>query len=366
MRRYWNDIFWRTDWVLLGSLLALTAIGLLMIYGINTSAENQSLLQFNKQILAVILGMAALSGLAFVDYRQVKSLGTVIYVGGFLLLIAVLVFGSTVRGTQGWFQLGTLSFQPVEIAKVAFAVFLASYFSKHVHQRLTWISFFGSMFAMLGYVVPILLQPDFGSAMVVVAMWFIGVAFGGLRARTWILVLIVVVCGSFALWHWGLKPYQQARLTAFMNPQADPLGAGYNVLQAQTAIGSGGWLGKGVGEGSQSRLRFLPEASTDFMFAVIGEELGFLGVSIVLVLFGGLIMRVIWIGSRSNDTFAAVYAVMIAGMFGLHMLINVGMNMGIMPVTGIPLPFASAAASSLVAGFIALGVLESIAIHARG
>jgi len=366
MRRYWSDIFWRTDWVLLISLLALTSIGLLMIYGINTSADVATTLQFRKQILAVVLGLAALIGLAVVDYRQIRSLGPVIYVGGFLLLIAVLVFGATVRGTQGWFQVGTLAFQPVEIAKVAFAVFLASYFSKHVHQRLTWVTFFGSMFAMLGYVVPILIQPDFGSAMVIVAMWFIGVAFGGLRARTWLLLLVVVVGGTLVLWQWGLKPYQQARLTAFMNPQADPLGAGYNVMQAKTAIGSGGWLGKGVGQGSQSRLRFLPEASTDFMFAVIGEELGFLGVSIVLLLFGALIIRTILIGARSNDTFAGVYAVMIAGMFGLHLLVNVGMNMGIMPVTGIPLPFASAAASSLVAGFIAIGVLESIAIHARG
>lgn len=366
MRRYWMDVFWRTDWLLAGALLALTAVGLLMIYGIGASYEAPSLVQFHKQLIAVLLGGAAVVALALMDYRQLRSLGPVVYVGGLLLLVGVLVFGATVRGTQGWFKLGALTFQPVEIAKVAFAVYLASYFSKHVHRRLNWVSFFGSALAMAGYVIPILLQPDFGSAMIVLAMWCVGVAFGGLRARTWLVLVLVSAIGCFGLWHYGLKPYQQARLTAFMNPQADPLGAGYNVLQAQTAIGSGGWLGKGVGEGSQSRLRFLPEASTDFMFAVVGEELGFVGVTLILSLFGLILVRILWIGLRADDPFAGVYAVMISGMFGLHVLVNAGMNMGIMPVTGIPLPFASAAASSLVAGFIAIGIMESISIHARG
>ncbi len=365
MKRYWLDVLWRTDWLLLGTLFSLTAIGLLMIYGIGASYESVSLVQFRKQIIAVGLGLVLLLGLALMDYRQIRNLSPVIYLAGLALLVAVLFFGATVRGTQGWFRFGSLTLQPVELAKVTFAVFLAAYFSKHVHKRLTWVPFFGSLFALLGYVVPVLLQPDFGSAMVLVAMWLVAVAFAGLRWRDWLILGSLTAVLAALVWGYGLKPYQQARLLAFMHPEYDPLGAGYNVLQAQTAMGSGGWLGKGVGQGSQSRLRFLPEASTDFLFAVIGEELGFLGVSLVIGLFGLLVIRTIHIGRKSGDSFAGIFCVVIAGMLGMHMLVNVGMNMGIMPVTGIPLPFASAAAAALVSGYAAMGIVQSIAIHAR-
>ncbi|MFA6099327.1 MAG: FtsW/RodA/SpoVE family cell cycle protein [Patescibacteria group bacterium] len=358
-------MLWRTDWILFGSLLALTVFGLLMVYSIGASNEVGSLLQFKKQIIAVLIGGLAMVLLAIVDYRQVKSLGMVIYAGGLTLLISVLIFGSTVRGTQGWFRIGAFSLQPVELAKVAFAIFLASYFAKHVYKRLNWVTFFGSLFAMLGYVAPILMQPDFGSAMVIVAMWLIGVAFAGLRWKAWVLLLLIGTVGSFVVWQYAFKPYQKDRLLAFVNPQMDPLGAGYNVRQAQTAIGSGGILGKGVGQGSQSRLRFLPEASTDFMFAVMGEELGFVGLTVILGLFGVLLTRVLFIGRRSEDPFVGIYCGMITGMLGLHILINAGMNLGVMPVTGIPLPFASAAASSLLGGYIALGIVQSAAVYGK-
>jgi len=365
MRRVWLERIWRTDWILLGSILTLTSIGLLMIYSISNDVEQVSLLQFRKQMIAVLLGLIAMVALAFVDYRQTKSLAPVIYIAGFILLITVLFFGATIRGTQGWFKFGNITVQPVELVKVCFAVFIASYFAKNLHKRLQWTAFFGSLFAMLGYVVPILLQPDFGSAMVIVGMWLIGVAFAGLRLRTW---LVLITLGALCIgltWNYGLQPYQKARLISFVDPNIDPLGSGYNVIQAQTAIGSGGWFGKGVGEGSQSRLRFLPEASTDFMFAVMGEELGFMGIGLILILFGTLLIRTVWIAYRSSDTFAGIYCVMISGMFGLHILINAGMNMGIMPVTGIPLPFASAAASSLIAGYAALGIVQSISIYTQ-
>ena len=363
MRRLWLDMVIKADWILFGSLLALTVVGLLMVYSIGASYETSSLLQFKKQIVAVLMGLAGLIVLTILDYRQVRSLGAVVYVGGLVLLVAVLVFGSTIRGTQGWFRVGALSFQPVELAKVTFAVFLAAYFSKHVYRRLTWVAFFGSVVALMGYVIPVLAQPDFGSAMVLVAMWLVGVSFAGMKWKAWVLLLVVGVAGSLALWQFGLKPYQKDRLMSFVNPQMDPLGAGYNVIQAQTAIGSGGLLGKGMGEGSQSRLRFLPEASTDFMFAVVGEELGFVGVGLILALFAAVLIRLLLIGRAAEDQFVGIYCGMIAGMFGMHVLVNAGMNLGIMPVTGIPLPFASAAASSLVAGYLAIGLAQSAAIH---
>ncbi|MBU2566675.1 rod shape-determining protein RodA [Patescibacteria group bacterium] len=364
MQKVWLDRLARTDWILLGSVFTLTAIGLLMIYGIGASYETVSLIQFRKQIIALIIGFAGLITLSIIDFRQIKILGTVIYVFGLLMLTSVLIFGVTIRGTRGWFEIGSITIQPVEIAKIIFAIFLASYFARHIHKRLNWITFFGSTFAMLAYVGLILLQPDFGSAMVIVVMWAVAIAFAGLRPRAWFFLISIATLSAILLWSFGLQPYQKDRITSFLNPQADPLGAGYNVIQAQTAIGSGGWFGKGVGEGSQSRLRFLPEASTDFMFAVMGEELGFVGIALVLTLFGTLLVRVIWIGYKSKDVFAAVYCVAIVGMFGMHVLVNAGMNMGVMPVTGIPLPFASAAASSLVAGFFAIGLVQSIVVHA--
>lgn len=364
MKWSWLELVRRMDWILLGSLFTLSAIGLLMIYGIGVSSGPVSFLQFSKQFIAVMIGMGLLIVFAAINYRQLRSVGLVFYVVGLLLLIGVLIFGTEIRGTQGWFRLGTISMQPVELVKICFALFMAMYLGRHIHKHLKWVTFAGSFFAMTLYVSLILLQPDFGSAMVVVAIWLIGIAFAGLRLRAWVALIGVAILTVLIAWMFVLQPYQKERITSFMDPQADPLGAGYNVIQAQTAIGSGGWFGKGVGEGSQSRLRFLPEASTDFMFAVIGEELGFVGVGLVLVLFGVMMFRILWVGFRSGDAFVELYCVMITGMFGMHVLVNAGMNMGIMPVTGIPLPFASAAASSLVAGYLGIGVVLSMVLHA--
>jgi rod shape determining protein RodA len=359
----WLNLLRRVDWYLIGALFTLTAIGLLMIYGIGTSYEIMSLAQFRKQMVALLIGCAFMMVFILWDYRQLRSYGLVAYMIGFLLLLGVLLLGEEVRGTKGWYRLGAVSVQPVEIAKVCFAVFLASYFYKQVHRRLDWITFFGSFVAMFIFAGLVMLQPDFGSAMVIVGMWFIGIAFAGLRKRTWLLLVVSVAASVYLSWTFFLAPYQQDRITSFLNPEADPLGAGYNVIQAQTAIGSGGWFGKGIGEGSQSRLRFLPEASTDFMFAVMGEELGFVGLLLILALFSLLLLRILYIGYLSKDVFVQTYTVMISGMFGMHILVNAGMNMGIMPVTGIPLPFASAAATSLVAGFLAVGIAMGMRVQ---
>ncbi len=358
----WAEFLRRIDWLLVGSLFVLTTLGLLMIYGIGTSYEIASLLQFRKQLIAVLIGLVGMAALMLWDYRRLRSYGLVAYIIGFLLLAGVLIFGTEVRGTQGWFRLGTVGVQPVEIAKVLFALFLASYFYQQVHKKLDWITFLGSFFAMSLYVGLIMLQPDFGSAMVVLFIWLVGIAFAGLSKKTWALLIGASLTTAYIAWSFLLAPYQQDRITSFLNPEADPLGAGYNVIQAETAIGSGGWFGKGIGEGSQSRLRFLPEASTDFMFAVMGEELGFIGLAVIMFLFGVLLLRILFVGYQSRDVFVQTFSVMIAGMFGLHILINAGMNMGIMPVTGIPLPFASAAASSLVAGYIAIGIVLNMQI----
>jgi len=355
---------WKIDSILLGAILILVSLGLLIIYSIDFSATQTTLGHFYKQILALIIGLSFMTVLFFIDFRQIQTASIFIYLFGILLLIGVLFFGLTIRGTTGWFRIGGISFQPVELVKVAFAIFLASYFAKHIHKKMNWIIFSGSFIAMLIYVALILMQPDFGSAMIIVVMWGTAVALAGLPWKAWLSILFAGVLIMGLSWNL-LQPYQKARITSFLNPEADPLGSGYNVIQAKTAIGSGGIWGKGIGEGSQTHLRFLPEASTDFIFAVIGEELGFIGVFFVIILLGVILIRIIWIVYQSNNVFASIYSIMIVGMLGTHTLINIGMNMGLMPVTGIPLPFASAAASSLISNFIAIGIIQNIKSHLK-
>jgi len=358
------DRIWKIDSILLGAILILVSLGLLVIYSIDFSVAHIALGHFYKQILALSIGLIFMTILFFIDFRQIQTVSIFIYLFGAFLLLGVLFFGLTIRGTTGWFRIGGISFQPVELAKVAFAIFLASYFAKHIHKKISWIVFIGSFIAMLIYVALILMQPDFGSAMIIIIMWVSAVALAGLPWKAWLSVFLVGIVIMGLSWNL-LQPYQKSRITSFLNPEVDPLGSGYNVIQAKVAIGSGGLWGKGIGEGSQTHLRFLPEASTDFIFAVIGEELGFAGVFFVIILLGVILIRIIWISYKSNNIFASIYSIMIVGMLGSHTLINVGMNMGLMPVTGIPLPFASAAASSLISNFIAIGVIQNIKSHIK-
>lgn len=365
MRR-WIEIFARYDWALLLSALLLSAIGLLAIFGIGISRETHDLLHFKKQLFALGIGLGSALGVALCDYRQFRALALPIYCIGAALLGSALLFGTTMRSGGRWFVFGSLSFQPVELAKITLVIFLAAYLARHVHTRLSWTAFFGSLISLMVYVGFVLLQPDFGSAMVLVAVWGAIVLFCGLPRHAWWVLLLVAAIGAPLLWSAGLKPYQRDRITSFFYPAADPRGASYNVAQARIAIGSGGFFGKGIGEGSQARLRFLPEASTDFIFAVLGEELGFVGLVVVLLLYGFLLLCLTRIAMGAQDPFAGICLIGFASIIGFHLFVNAGMNLGIMPVTGIPLPFTSAAASSLVTLFLALGIAESVAVRSRG
>lgn len=344
------------------AVVSLTSISLLAIYGINISRDGD-FFQFKKQLLAVALGSVLIVGTAWLDYRQIRSLSLPIYGFGLALLVAALFLGTTSHGGGRWFIIGALSFQPVELAKITLAIFLAAHLGRQAHNRLSWSVFLSSGLAVGVHVALTLAQPDFGSAMVLVAIWLAAVLFCGLPRHAWWILLITVTTAAMLLWNFGLRPYQRDRIMSFVNPSLDPYGASYNVAQARIAIGSGGLWGKGVGEGSQARLRFLPEASTDFMFAVLGEELGFVGLSLVLAFFALLLSRFVLIGQRSGDAFAGIMLISLAAMISFHLLINAGMNLGLMPVTGIPLPFLSAAASSTVTMFLAIGLAQSVAVH---
>lgn len=362
MRRFLL-FFERFDWTLCIACLALTAIGMAAIYGIGMSQQPASLFTFYKQGAAGFIGLLILTALVFIDYRHLRSLGLPLYGAGAILLLLVLFFGETVHGTRGWFRIGGISFQPVEIAKITLTIYLAALFTRLSHGRLSWRALGLSGCAAGLYAFLVLLQPDFGSAMVMLGTWAILALFKGLPRRSWIIFPIVCLAIGALLWTIGLKPYQRERIVSFLHPTSDMRGANYNAIQARIAIGSGGWFGKGIGEGSQARLQFLPEAATDFMFAVIGEELGFAGVTLILGLFCLILYRLSKLAYESHDPFAGLMLIGLSAILFTHVIVNAGMNLGVMPITGIPLPFVSAAASYLAVTYIGIGCAESVAVR---
>ncbi|MFH2231625.1 MAG: FtsW/RodA/SpoVE family cell cycle protein [Patescibacteria group bacterium] len=357
------ETYFRFDWMLLLAASVLTVIGLLAIYGINISRESADFFQFKKQIVAALFGLFLVFTFVLLDYRQLRSLALPLYGLGAALLVAVLIFGTSIRGTKAWFVIGNISFQPVEIAKISLAIFLAFYLSRYAHKRISWVSFFGSGLATAIYAGLVMLQPDFGSALVMIVIWLAAVSFVGLPRRAWLLICLTSVVGGIFMWTAVLQPYQKDRIISFVQPSGDVRGAGYNVAQARIAIGSGGWFGKGIAEGSQSRLHYLPEASTDFVFSVLGEELGFFGVILVLSLYALLMFRFVKIAEGSCDAFPQILLVCLMAYLMFHLMINVGMNLGLAPVTGIPLPFISAAPSAVIASFITIALAQSIAVR---
>ncbi len=359
------EMLQRVDWILLSAAITLTAVGLTAIYGIGISQDQADFFLFHKQFVTFVIGAAAVIVLIFLDYRHLRGYSLILYLTGMLLLVAVLVFGHTVNNTQGWFRIGALSFQPVELAKILLTIYLAAFFSRKSHRRLSWRSFGISFLAATGYAGLVLLQPDLGSAMVLYMIWGMMALFAGLPKYAWFILPLTACTVALLAWNFALQPYQQARVASFLNPNLDPRGSGYNAIQARIAIGSGGLFGKGVGEGSQARLRFLPASATDFIFAVIGEELGFVGVTFILGLFLLILYRFIRLGYESEDEFASLLLIGLSGLLLIHLTVNVGMNLGIMPITGIPMPFLSAAASYLLITFVAIGLAESIAVRRR-
>lgn len=365
MARLWEYLE-RLDWTLLAAAFTLAAVGLVAIYGIGVSQEPADLFLFHKQFVTFTIGVGIISAFIFLDYRHLRSYGLFLYLFGAALLLGVLFFGVRINATQGWFRFGALSFQPVEIAKITLSVYLAAFFVRRGRGRLSWTTFGISFAATAFYAGLVLMQPDFGSAMVLFLIWGIIALFAGLPRYAWIILPLILITSTGLIWNFALKDYQRDRIESFLDPERDPRGAGYNAIQARIAIGSGGWFGKGIGEGSQARLRFLPAAATDFIFAVVGEELGFAGIVFVFFLFGLILVRLIRLGYESEDDFAALMLMGVGAVFLVHVIVNAGMNLGLMPITGIPMPFLSAAASYMLVVFVCVGLAESVAVRRRG
>jgi len=353
------------DWILFTAVLLLIILGLSAIYSVNLSYEGNDASGFNRQVIFVIIGLIFFLFFSLLNYNFFRSHSRIIYIVTLILLVLVLIFGKNIRGTTGWFAIGTFGFQPVEIAKIALIIFLAKFFSNRYQQFNQTKHIFISLLGTVVFVVLVLMQPDLGSALVLLAIWFMVLMLTGVK-KIYILILVLIII-SILLFSWFvvLQDYQKERVLTFTDPSRDPLGSGYNVAQSTIAIGSGQIFGRGLGFGSQSQLRFIPESQTDFVFAVIAEELGLLGVILVLGLWGVIFWRLVRAARRAENDFAMFFALGVTSLFALHIFVNIGMNMGLVPVTGISLPLLSSGGSFLVLTLGLLGVCHSIIVRSN-
>ncbi|GAA4695714.1 rod shape-determining protein RodA [Nocardioides nanhaiensis] len=359
----------RLDWLLLGAVLGLCLLGTLLVWSATSTREDltggdpQAYLW--KQVVNVGLGLGLLVGVLATDHRWVRLLAPIVYVASVVGLVLVLVMGTTVNGSRSWLMLGGLSLQPSEFAKLAAVIGMALVLAERSEGRWRTDVGPGEVVSMLAVAaVPatlILLQPDLGTMLVLTATVF-GVLAAAGTPRRWLLLLAGggVAAAGAAVASGFLKAYQVDRFLAFTNPDLDPRGAGYNVEQARIAVGNGGWFGQGLFDGSQTRSGFVPEQHTDFVFTVAGEELGLVGAGLLIALLGVVLWRALRIASRTDDLFGRVAAAGIACWFGFQAFQNIGMCLGIMPVTGVPLPFVSYGGSSMFAGLLAVGLLQNI------
>lgn len=359
--RWQLERFRSMDWPLTIAVIVLLAFGFAAIYSVALSQPGTDFLNVKKQAGAVAIGGVVALFAIRSNYRLLRNYARLLYGIGLALLVGVLLFGATIRGTTGWFEFGPVNFQPVEFMKIALAVMLASYFSEHVQPRFGWKQLITSGFIAFVPVVLTLMQPDAGSASLMFGMWGILVILAGLRAHQATILSVLGLIGAWGAWKFGLQDYQRNRVLTFLDPSLDPLGTGYNVTQAIIAIGAGGAFGRGLGFGSQSQLKFLPESQTDFIFAVIAEELGYIGVIVLLSAFLLVFLRMIMIARRSQDDFTAYLVLGIAGVMFVQCLVNAGMNIGLLPVTGVTLPLVSYGGSSLVFTLSMLGIVQSAA-----
>lgn len=349
------------DWTLMIAVLLLVAIGLEAIYSVDLS-RGDTLVFFNKQIIAVVLGIISIAVLSITESSVFRSIAKSWYACSLFLLITVLIWGRSIRGTTGWFVIGNFSFQPVEIAKVGLILMLA-YIIAHFGRRFERpLFFFGTGLVALIPMVLVMLQPDLGSALLLGTIWFGVMCLVGIR-RLYLLLLLgsILLLGTVG-WKFYLNDLQKARFTSFVDPYSVNLTSGYNVIQSTIAVGAGGLMGKGIGKGSQSQLRFLPEAQTDFIFSVIAEELGFVGVIVFLGLFGVVLWRLTVIMRNSTDDFAIFTVGGITLLLFIQFFVNVGAEVGILPLTGVTVPFVSYGGSSMVMNLMMIGIAQSMIV----
>lgn len=354
-----KETFRRSDPLLWGSALLLTVISLVLL---STGSSNSGGGTLIKQAIAAFLGVSLMFFIARSHYTLARSFAFILFIL-LVILLGIVLQGKNIRGAASWLVFGGFHLQPGEIAKAILIVVFAKILGESKRGVSENKVLLKTIFFAVIPIGMVLIQPDFGTGMLLVFIWFGMVAVANMTKKQFVLLLLVAAIAGSCAWLFFLKPYQKDRILIFLNPGADPLGRGYTVLQSITAFGSGGLWGRGLGYGPQSRLNFLPENSTDFIFARIGEELGLVGVLGVMTIYGVMLWRMLNAATKTTDSFGRAIAVgaFVALLSGV--VVNSGMNVGILPVTGVPLPFISYGGSSLLTMFIIIGLVESVIIH---
>jgi len=351
------------DLPLLAGIIPLLAAGLLTMNSF--VGEN---IFFHKQFIWIIISLSAFFILSFVDFHFLRRTRVLVsfYLGAVFILLSLFVFGSVFQGARSWFSIGLLVFQPTAPAMLVLILVLAKYFSRrHIEIANIKHILISGLYAFILFGL-VLIQPDFGSAIIIFCVWLGMVLVAGISKKHLIIVFTLGAVVFSFLWFYAFAPYQKARILTFINPLTDIHGAGYNAYQSTIAVGSGQLFGKGIGYGTQSKLQFLPEYQTDFIFAAFAEEWGFFGVLMLLGFFSLVIWRILKIAEQGESNFEILYGTGLAILFITHFTVHVGINIGLLPVTGTTIPFLSYGGSHLLTEFVGLGILMGMRQHSRG
>jgi len=357
-----RGVFRGIDWFLFASALTVSLLGLATMHSF--SGDNA---YFEKQVVWIGIAVVVFFVASIPEYRFLRRTPVVVtlFAGIILLLALVFLFGTIVKGAQNRFYLGLFAVQPVDLAKLALVILLAKYFARrhieiaHIRHILISGAYSFVIFALVFF------QPDLGSAIIIACVWLGMVLVAGISWKHLLALFIAAVIVLSGLWQYGLHPYQKQRILTFIHPLTDIRGSGYNAYQSTVAVGSGELTGKGVGYGTQSKLLYLPEYQTDFIFAAYAEEWGFIGVLILFGLYGIIIVRTLLIAAHGADNFNALFGAGVAAIFLSQFLVHVGMNIGLLPITGTTIPFMSYGGSHLVTEYLALGILMGMRRSAR-
>ncbi len=350
------------DWTLFIPALVLALLGILTM---STFGQGASLAP--RQVLWLALASLVYFGLSTIDVRFIRRTAVVmaLYALSLVLLALLLLVAHPVLGARAWFSLGPVSFQPADLAKLALIALLAKYLSRrHIEIGDVRHILVSGAYA-LAVVLLVVVEPDLGNAIIFGTLWLGMMLVSGISKKHLAAIGLLALVVAAALWFGGLKPYQRARIVSFVNPASDIRGAGYNAYQAKIAVGSGELFGKGIGYGTQSKLRFLPEYQTDFIFAAFAEEWGFVGVVLLLAVYALLFARLAQIARAATTNFDAFFTLGVLILFAAHVAIHAGISVGLLPVTGTTIPFMSSGGSHLVLEFGALGIITSLARHSR-
>jgi len=351
------------DWITFIIVIFFISLGIMAIYGISLSSGEMTLSNFKKQIIFACIGLAVLFLTTFFDYKLLKNYSYFIYGLAVALLIGVLLAGKVIRGTKGWFTIYGFGFQPVEFAKIALIIILAKFFSKKTYELKKISHTITSGLIALLIIIPTMIQPDMGSVFILFMIWIGMLLMFGIKKSHFVIIGIIIIIAAICSWSFLLKNYQKDRIYTFLDSANDPLGKGYNITQSIIAIGSGKLMGKGLAFGSQSQLKFLPETKTDFIFSVLSEELGFIIALLILIGWSIIFYRLCSLAKKTNHNFSYFLVIGISIFLFLHLFVNIGVSIGILPVTGIPLPFMSYGGSFLLTCLISLGIIESVAVR---